>query len=49
MINYLYYIHDVTHPELKYDKQLKLYLRKLNNQRSVNRRLFFVLELAVLK
>ena len=32
---YLYYIHDVTHPELKYDKQLKLYLNNLSGRKFI--------------
>ena len=32
---YLYYIHDVTHPELKYDKQLKLNLNNLSGRKFI--------------
>ena len=32
---YLYYIHDVTHPELKYDEQLKLKLNNLSGRKFI--------------
>ena len=32
--DYLHFIHDVTHPELKYEKQLKLSLSNLSVENS---------------
>ena len=33
--DYLHYIHDVTHPELKYDKKLKLNIRNLSGRKFI--------------
>ena len=33
--DYLHYIHDVSHPELKYDKQLKSFLRNLSGKKFI--------------